>query len=343
MRSIFTDQGLNAIITASVLGPKLEINGVKVSSDLIDPNLVNVGAYTNLNNIVWSGGIANIRYQAKTDTGTNKKVIIYVVTLDELVPTIDFGTIGLYNNDTLISVTCLDKMEHRETGDRNVYDIMFGINGSAEAMAIDVILPAESSIPYITSTAGLPSIIESPYNAYSCGVHEEYGIPCIAARGTSEWQFYFPNASTDGLPSDNWASNVDIGNLVYFNPISGQLEKAQPTTGALGFRGNKNNLVTHGIYIDPALELMPGLYYYVGSNGNLTTEVNNYLVGQAVNESTLYIGIFPETVKNKIDQIDLTRASNVKYLSELAIKNLLNASITVEGDWTFTKAKLLWQ
>lgn len=343
MRTVFTDQGLNKIITASILGPKMEITGVKVSSDLYDPSQTNIGAFTNLSNIVWSGDNMNIRYQAKTDTGSNSKVITYIVTMDEAVPEIDFGTLGLYAGDTLVTVTCFDRTEHRSLGDRNVYDIMFGINGSSEAMAIDVILPAECSIPYITTTASLPTIIESPFNAYACGIHEEFGVPCIAVRGVSEWMFYFPNDASGGLDSSAFASNVPVGGVVYYNPTTGLLELANPTTGFIGLRGERNTLVTDGIYVNPSLNLTPGADYYVGENGTLTLTPNNYYVGKAINESTLFLGIGSEASSNKINKIDVVRNSSIKYPSEMAIVNMLSQTLTITGHWDLKNAKVYWQ
>lgn len=330
MQTIFTNNGLNTIILASTLGPKLEINGVKISSNIYDPYKVNIGAFTGLKNIVWSGGLEYIRYQAKT-TQTLQKAIMFVVTLDESIGPFDIGTIGLYSGTNLISCTCFDTIERKLVGNRNVIEVMFSINGSAKAMNVEMIVPDECSIPYVPTQEALPSLIEAPFSAYAIGNHTEFNTPCIAARGANSWNYYLPTTGTgDALPDSMWASNVKIGDLVYFNTVTNKLELANgDATGCLGFRGVRNNLVVDGVYVNNSFDLIPGAKYYCGTNGTITRQEGRYFVGEAVSQSTLYIGVFSETVLSKVDTIDVTRKSRNKYISEMAIVNKLDEVIAM--------------
>lgn len=349
-RTVITDAGITACINAGLQGPLVKVTSVKVGSSIINPS----STMTDVTSVVWEGDSSFIQYQL-----VDERTFLFKVTLDESIGDFNIGNIGLFLEDgTLFTISTLispeTKIANNATtkpaviGNRKSFEIPISLAGISGAIDINptIIIPDESSIPFLQTEEGLPNYQTASFSAYSIIYHTGFKTAAIALRTPNGWQ-YVTASTSDSSSSFNegmFDSQVQQGDLVYFDAVSSTFKLADGldlSKGYIGIRGSANNIINTGAYVNSKWSLTPGLKYFADTNGSLTSVANNYLVGIAIDKKTLLLDINNETVNNKSFTLDINNPSNIKYPTESAIVHSLNdnfakVDMSNVGDVTFT-------
>ena len=331
MITVVTDAGINAALQAGLNGPKISVTSVRVGSSIIQPT----SDMTDVTNEVWRGDSSYIQYQIM-----DERTFLFKITLDESIGDFDIGNVGLFLEDgTMFSISTLvgpeSKIKNNEpvVGNRKIFEIPIVISGLSGLINVNVIVPDESSIPFVNNEESLPAASLAPYSVYEITYSTLLKCPALALRTSTGWA-YIPTQSADTSSSFDlnlFMEGIEPGDLVYFDPVAGKFKLADgldDSKGYLGIRGSANNIVTQGVFINEEYNLVAGQNYYAdgGSNaGKLTTTMNNYYVGYAINEKTLFLGVQSESVNNKTDTINPSDPSSNKYPSEEAVVNYVTS------------------
>lgn len=346
MKTVITDQGISAAIQAGLGGPKINVTSVKIGSSIINPT----SDMTDVVNEVWSGDVKKIRYQIQ-----DQRTFTFVVSLDESIGDFDIGNIGLFLEDgTLFCITTMIGTEKKiannppQVGNRITLAVPIVLTGISGLIDLTIMVPDESSIPFLQDESGLPPANVAPYSVYEIIYHTELKSRCLALRGPDGWQFVQATSeeTIGSFDPEMFASDTNIGDLVYFNAETGVFEKANGldnSKGYLGIKTSNYNVVSNGIYVNNEWELDIGKNYYadgVPYEGKLTETPNDWYVGLATGKNTLMLGRIAETTLNKTDTINTSNPSKDKYPSEWAIVNSLNGwyakvDMSNVGDVTF--------
>ena len=331
MITVVTDAGINAALQAGLNGPKISVTSVRVGSSIIQPT----SDMTDVTNEVWRGDSSYIQYQIM-----DERTFLFKVTLDEGIGDFDIGNIALFLEDgTMFCISTLvgpeSKIKNNDpiVGNRKIFEIPIVLSGLSGLINVNVIVPDEASIPFVSTEESLPSASLAPYSVYEVTYNTLLKCPTLALRTSTGWA-YIPTQSSDTSNSFDlnlFMEGIEPGDLVYFDPVAGKFKLADgldDSKGYLGIRGSANNIITQGVYISEDLNLVSGQNYYAdgGSNaGKLTTTLNNFYVGYAINEHTLFLGVQSESVNNKTDSINTGNPSSNKYPSEQAIVNYVTS------------------
>lgn len=350
-KTAITDAGITACINAGLKGPLVRVSKVKIGSSLVNPT----STMTDIPDTVWEGDDSYIQYQL-----VDEHTFIFKVSLDESIGDFDIGSIGLFLEDgTLFSVSTLFGVIHKVAnnppavvGNRQIFRVPIILAGNSANFNISVIKPDESSLPFVQTEASLPPYATAPFSVYSVIYHTGLKTSAIAIRTPNGWQFCSASeSSSTSFDEGMFDQSVRYGDLVAFDAVSGTFKLANGfnvNRGYLGIRGSSNNIITCGTVINNNWDLTAGTNYYSGTGGGLTTEMNNYYVGRAINNNTLIVGNEKESINNKVNTIDFDNASTYKYPSEAAIVNSIGQNyakrdmsnvgdVTFNGTVTFAK------
>lgn len=356
MKTVITDTGINALINAGINGPQIKVTKVKIGSAIIAAS----PSMTDVTDIVWEGGSEFIQYQI-----VDEKTFTFKVTLDESIGDFPMGNLGLFLEDgSIFTITSLNTQRTKlannppQVGNREIFVIPIQLSGISGLIDVTVIVPDEASIPFVQTEATLPQANLSAYSVYEVMYHTKLKTSVLALRSNNGWLYVKAQTGSEGGTFDQglFENGVQIGDLVYYDSISGLFKKADGLNdekGYLGVVGSLWNVISNGIYFNEKWSLVQGTDYFAagGSNvGKLTTVKNGYYVGKAINEHTLLLGSLATTVLNEIQVINPSNPSEVSYPSEKAvydyvtkIQNLLQDDINTRalrdmtnvGDVTF--------
>ena len=353
MKTVITDAGLSAAIQAGLGGPKINVTSVKIGSSIINPT----SDMTDVVNEVWAGDTKRIRYQIQ-----DQRTFTFVVSLDESIGDFDIGNIGLFLEDgTLFCITTMVGVEKKiannppQVGNRITLAVPIVLTGISGLIDLTIMVPDESSIPFLQDESGLPPANVAPYSVYEIIYHTELKSRCLALRGPDGWQFVQASSqeTAGSFDPEMFASDTNVGDLVYFDSETQLFQKANGldnSKGYLGIKTSNYNVISYGIYTNTDWELEVGTHYYADGapfEGKVTSEKNAWYVGLATSENTLMLGRLSETTINKTDVIDTEHPSKDKYPSEWAIVNSLNGffakvDMSNVGDATF-KGKITFE
>ena len=333
MQTILTDAGLNAAVLAGTTGPTVNVTSVKIGSSIVTPT----SAMTDVTGLVWTGDSTYIRYQVQDDG-----LFAFKITLDEGIGDFEIGNIGLFLDDgTMFTITSMDKVALKikndtdVTGNRISIVVPIKLAGISNLMNVTVLVPDESSIPFVQTQNDLPDPSLSAYSVYEVLNHTVYNVPVLALRTSTQWAYVQPQ-STDSVPSfpiGMFDDDVEVGMPVYFDSDEGLFKLADgldDSKGYIGLRGSLNNIVTNDTYYNADWLLTPGTYYYAdgGANAGLFTTVpNKCLIGRAITNTTLLLDVQNESRLNKVMSINASTPSTVKYPNENAVVQYVSALI----------------
>lgn len=346
MLTTITDLGIAAALQAGLGGPEIRVNKVKIGSAIIQPN----SSMTDVVDPVWEGNVDYIRYQVQ-----DQRTFTFVVSLDEEIGDFDIGNIGLFLDDgTMFSITTMVGKERKiannppQVGNRITLAVPIVLTGISGLIDLTIMVPDENSIPFLQTEAGLPPANTAPFSVYEIIYHTELKSRCLALRGPDGWQFVTAGSADQAgsFDPEMFATDVKVGELVYYNPSTNLFEKANgldDSKGYLGIKTSNYNVVSSGIYVNGDWDLTPGVNYYADGapyEGKLTSVANGWYVGMATAKNTLMLGRINETTLNKTDSINTQNPSKDKYPSEWAIVNSLNGwfakvDMSNVGDATF--------
>jgi len=326
MKTVITDNGINACLEAGMLGPKIEVVKVKIGSQIIDvsPDMTDVAGE------VWSGGTAYITYQVQ-----ESDLFAFKITLDEAVGDFDVGNIGLYLEDgTLFSITSMDKPERKiknaedVIGNRKIFVIPIKLAGISELISTTLIVPDEASIPFVQTQNDLPQVNMAAYSVYEVLNHTDYNSSALALRTPTTWIYISASGNSNyAFPATMFDDDAEVGFGVYYD-VNSVMFKASDglndSKGFLGIRTVYNTIASSGVYHNDDYHLNPGSYYYADGNANagrFTETANNAPVGYAVTSKVIVVGAKPETINNKTQNISINNPTTYKYPSESAVVN----------------------
>lgn len=331
MKTVITDAGISAAIQAGMRGPLVRVTSVKIGSSIILPD----SAMTDVTDQVWVGDSSHIQYQIVDD-----RTFMFKITLDESIGDFDIGNIGLFLDDgTMFAIATLIGVEKKianndpVVGNRKIFEIPIVLAGISGVLDVTLLVPDECSLPFVQTEASLPNYQLAPYSVYLINYHTGLKCPALALRTDTGWKYCAAYLDEDTGIFDEGIFDQDVmkGDLVYFDPTTGLFKKADGTDnskGYLGVRGGSNNIISDGVYINSSWNLTPGARYYAGNNGNLTTTPNDWYVGQAITSTTMLLANSYETVLNKVDSVNSTNPSHIKYLTENAVVNYVASVVS---------------
>lgn len=327
MKTVMTDAGIAACIQAGLSGPLVKVSGVKIGSTIISPD----SSMTTIPNIVWEGDSSYVQYQIVDD-----RTFLFKVTLDESIGDFDIGCLELDLDDgTAFTISTLIGIEKKIAnndpivGNRKVFEIPIVLAGISNVLDVTLLVPDEGSIPFVQTEESLPEVATAPFSVYSVVYHTELKTAALAVRTTTGWQFCVADSGEGGKSFDPglFDENVEFGSLVYFDATSGLFKLADGTDSTKGFdgiKGSSNNIINSGIFRNPSWSLTPGMKYYASASGALTTTINNFYVGKAVDAHSILLIQHPETANNKVNTISLGNPSLIRYPSEKAVADIIS-------------------
>jgi len=342
MRTVIVDSGITACINAGLNGPKVAVTKVKVGSSIISPD----SSMTDVTNVVWEGDSSYIQYQL-----IDERTFLFKVTLDESIGDFDIGNIGLFLDDgTMFCVSTLIGVEKKVAnnapvvGNRKIFEIPIVLAGISGAIDVTLLVPDEASLPFVQTEASLPNYVTAPFSAYIVTYHTRFKTSALAMRTSEGWSYSVANMGDDTgtFEEGMFDPSVAKGDLVYFDSISGVFKKANgldSSKGYIGIRGAGNNLISTGTFTNDSWNLTPGVRYYAGQNGLLTSTPNNYFVGIAITTVTIALKVESETINNKVQNVNKTNPSTFRYPSEAALVDFMNSTFE-EVDLPHSYAKI---
>lgn len=343
MKTVITDAGINAAINAGLNGPKISVTKVKIGSTILNPT----SDMTDVANEVWSGNVSYIQYQIM-----DERTFLFKITLDESIGDFDIGNIGLFLEDgtmfcisTLLGIEKKIKNNTPVVGNRKTFEIPIVLSGLSGLINLNLLVPDECSLPFVQTEESLPDPTLAPFSVYEVIYQTELKSPALALRTPTGWYYAVVTSADTGGSFDlnSFAQGIEVGDLVYFDAVSGLFKLADgtdETKGYIGIRGANNTVIYDGIYTNSDYQLTIGANYFAGQQGTLTTVENSFYVGKAVGTHTLMLGVGVQSVSNKTDEIDGTNPSDAKYPSEKAVvtfleNNYAKRDMSNVGDATF--------
>ena len=328
MKTQITNAGIDALLNAGLNGPKVNVTKVKIGSAVITPS----ATMTDVVDKVWEGGSEYIQYQV-----LDSRNFMFKITLDESVGDFKIGNIGLFLEDgTMFTITALLtqvaklKNDPPQVGNRHIFAIPITLSGVSGLINVSVIIPDESSIPFVQTEADLPPVNNAAYSVYEVMYHSILQTPCLALRTLmSGWLYIKAQTGEEGggFPPSMFEDGCLPGTALYFDATDNLFKPADglnPNKGYLGIMGSMFNVVSDGAFYSGQWNLVPGANYYAdgGENkGRLTATPNNFYVGKAINEHTLLLGNLTESVVNKVNTVSPTDPKAYHYPTELAVVN----------------------
>jgi len=330
MKTVITNAGIQAVITAENDGPKIKITSVKIGSAIINPT----SSMTDVTDFVWQGNSSYLTYNI-IDANT----FAFKVTLDESVGDFNVGNIGLFTaSGDLFCLTSLFAVERKyqttvsQQGNRREYIVYIQLTQIIDKIDLTIYDSTDASIPTVQTENDLPAVM-TIYNCYQVLYHTKLKYSCLAIRENNGWS-YIKTESTQKLYNfelDRFDEEVNPGDPVYYDTISNTFKKATANTAYNGYYTDRNNIVDHGVVVNDNWTLTKGSNYYLDNNGNPTTTVTLVYLGIAVDTNVLYLDNKPETILNKVQTIDVNNPSAVDYPSEAALVNYAESKFPPVG------------
>jgi len=125
------------------------------------------------------------------------------------------------------------------------------------------------------------------------------------------------SSSGSVVGSESFATNVSVGNLVYYNSTTKQYELADALIGCNGVRGINNNVLSFSDVFDTGTTtLSVGTVYYVGSSvnneqGGYTTNDTGLILGTAITTSSIILEVgLPFAVTSELVNTNRSKVMN---------------------------------